>query len=509
MYTHMSPPAKSGCRADLYDVAPIFCVSCERYMDRKAFLPIKITDKVDQPRICKPCLKNGPSWRTGPEIADAVARLCDNLLPRALKDTNVVVANIAGTGIAQQSSFYGDTDQYPAGNALSRSSAYSSTAAMPNSSWLLGFSSPVFFHRITLVNRSRCKDRLRDITVSISTADGKQVWKSEVLNPGNELGSPDHIVVPVTSACAIGTVLVVSRAPDPDLIGCASENGNDDDRFVLSLRQVIVNAVEPAQLFAKARAIARDEGLARNGSSVDLGLIENLASGSSPLAALAKLVELAHLPPSQMELASPELRREAEAALAGEDSFAKVLSPFKARMTALASELKERETRLACLDAAIEDRLADVWLADSAIIDVSFVDRSGAVVATLAIPASETFTSLYTLYFGHMAPETRGWAEYADAGRGVQLSSYPMLLAVPPQPSGRCLLHSAATASEKGKDESAANERVPLQWDSALATLFPHHVARLGIEFVHLDVDDENAFCVVACRRASPLPSSL
>ena len=62
--------------------------------------------------------------------------------------------------------------------------------------WEVAFGGEVPIVTVYLYNRRDCcADRLRDITVNILLSDGQTNWTSPVLNPNNELGSPEFLQV--------------------------------------------------------------------------------------------------------------------------------------------------------------------------------------------------------------------------------------------------------------------------------------------------------------------------
>jgi len=114
------------------------------------------------------------------------------------------------------------------------------------SAWWVDLGAVVEVRRVVLRNRtSCCQSRLRDITVELLAPDGQTVaWRSDLLNPENQLGSPAAIEVDLF-ALNVGPVpsriVRVVRTPDPDLSG---GGGNEDEDNVLSLGEVEVYGVD-------------------------------------------------------------------------------------------------------------------------------------------------------------------------------------------------------------------------------------------------------------------------
>ena len=107
------------------------------------------------------------------------------------------------------------------------------------------------FSEITIVNRTRAQDRLRDITVQVVNftgnvntdfTGGTVVYTSELLNPANALNGPSEIVVDVGSAT--GNMIRVRRTPE-------SETGNN--ARTLSINEMFAEGPEPIESFGSTR----------------------------------------------------------------------------------------------------------------------------------------------------------------------------------------------------------------------------------------------------------------
>ena len=151
-----------------------------------------------------------------------------------------VQSNIASTGTASQSSNY-RTNKFLASTAIdgnlnnfTHTAADNSANASP-ATWTLTFDQNNLISEVELINRSGFGGRLRDITVSVLTESGGVVYSTDLLNPENELNSPDTILVTLATP-VLGRSIVVTRLPDPDLSGSVS----DIDVSVLSLAEVNV-----------------------------------------------------------------------------------------------------------------------------------------------------------------------------------------------------------------------------------------------------------------------------
>jgi hypothetical protein len=98
---------------------------------------------------------------------------------------------------------------------------------------------------VVLYNRtSCCGSRLRDIVVSVFDAAGGLLYRSELLNPENALGTypngPPNIRVDLQfegPGVVLGKMVRVERVADPDLSGSGGQ-GNVDEANVLSLGEV-------------------------------------------------------------------------------------------------------------------------------------------------------------------------------------------------------------------------------------------------------------------------------
>ncbi len=178
--------------------------------------------------------------------------------------------NLARAGKASQST---DGFGFPADLALDGDPAsFTHTAGDDNNStWSVDLGKVYELSRIVLRNRtSCCQTRLRDLTVSLIGADGTtEVWRSELLNPENELGSPASLVLDFAELnidAPVARIVRIQRTPDPDLSG-SSGQGNADEDSVLSLGEVEVYGVSNLSFAALLRADLTDAMRGRNPSA--------------------------------------------------------------------------------------------------------------------------------------------------------------------------------------------------------------------------------------------------
>jgi len=124
--------------------------------------------------------------------------------------------------------------------------------------WQVTLTNEMAIFSVVLHNRtSCCGSRLRDITIEIiSTNTGVRVtnYTSALLNPENAgftyPNGPSFLsnnLVALTGGPVSGRIVLVRRAPDPDLSGSGGQ-GNADEPAVLSLGEVVVNASAAAGL---------------------------------------------------------------------------------------------------------------------------------------------------------------------------------------------------------------------------------------------------------------------
>lgn len=197
--------------------------------------------------------------------------------------------NIAPLGSPSQSSTW--SSETVAGRAIDgRLSGFTATGGKDVApSWRLDLPQSRPLSQISLFNRlgpceatGDCRTRLRDITVSVLDDAGTPVWTSALLNPENELASPDRLHIDLTDLAGTavrGRSIVVRREPDPDLSGSAGLGG-EAERRVLSLTEVLVE--EGALNLALHRPASQSStaGGAVASRAVDGGLGAELAGGS-------------------------------------------------------------------------------------------------------------------------------------------------------------------------------------------------------------------------------------
>ncbi|AKJ27495.1 discoidin domain-containing protein [Caldimonas brevitalea] len=159
------------------------------------------------------------------------------------------VRNIAALGTATQSSDRGIASAAAAA-IDGKASTFTHTAfEQANPWWKLTFPSTRRIASINLFNRpgpctstNDCRTRLRDITVSVLDAAGQPVWTSQLLNPENQLASPDRLNVDIMQlhgSAVEGRSVLVRRTSDPDLSGSGGGGGTPEGN-VLSLVEVQV-----------------------------------------------------------------------------------------------------------------------------------------------------------------------------------------------------------------------------------------------------------------------------
>ena len=155
--------------------------------------------------------------------------------------------NVAKSGTATQSSRQSEAYKGKDGLLTNFTHTNSSNA---NPWWQLTFPEPRSISSVSLFNRhgtcsgtGDCRTRLRDVTVSVLDETGAAVWNSELLNPENELDSPDRLLVDITQQLGTavkGKSIKVTRKSDPDLSGTAGAGGTDE-KNVLSMAEVEVH----------------------------------------------------------------------------------------------------------------------------------------------------------------------------------------------------------------------------------------------------------------------------
>lgn len=123
-------------------------------------------------------------------------------------------------------------------------------AALP-ATWEVNLGTNAWIEEIIVYNRNDgcCGSRLRDITISVLSLDGKTtIIASSPLNPDNILGDrttngPAFLSLNLTQllgTAVYGGRVRVSRTPDPDLSGSGGK-GTADEADTLSLSEVVVN----------------------------------------------------------------------------------------------------------------------------------------------------------------------------------------------------------------------------------------------------------------------------
>lgn len=173
------------------------------------------------------------------------------------------LVNIAPAGTATQTSNYPCCGGFPAELAIDLLLGnFTATAPDdPAPTWEVELPESHDIRTIIVRNRGDgcCPERLRDITVSILSAAGGAVeYTTDLLNPGNVLGSPPNLeidLVALTGAGVDGRVVTVARTPD------LGEGG--DGGFVMSLGEVevlVADAAEPLLIRTQPRGGRREIG---------------------------------------------------------------------------------------------------------------------------------------------------------------------------------------------------------------------------------------------------------
>ncbi len=185
------------------------------------------------------------------------------------------VVNVAPLGKATQSSNYQDT-RFTANLAIDGdlNNFTHTKTGQTNPSWSLELDQSYSIHSIILNNRiGCCGGRLRDITVYVLDASGKQVmFKSHFLNRHNREAAPNRLVIDLialTGAPVTGRQVKIVRSSDPLLLG-SNGGGNVGEANVLSLAEVQVFAsrlVVPATQACAAKQNVAQLGAATQSST--------------------------------------------------------------------------------------------------------------------------------------------------------------------------------------------------------------------------------------------------
>ena len=152
--------------------------------------------------------------------------------------------NIAIQGRAQQSTNY-RSRRYLAEEAIDgMADTFSHTLGNDDqAAWTIDFDGDKRIDQIILHNRENCcGNRLRDIEVEVRNSAGKDVYHSGLMNPENQLQSPDHLTINLPQAI-IGSRIKVKRIADSDFSGF-NPGSNQNDKNVLSLGEVEVQGCE-------------------------------------------------------------------------------------------------------------------------------------------------------------------------------------------------------------------------------------------------------------------------
>ncbi|MEM7097841.1 MAG: PQQ-dependent sugar dehydrogenase [Pseudomonadota bacterium] len=152
--------------------------------------------------------------------------------------------NLALAGDASQSSTLGET-RFPAANAIDgniNNFTHTNTGQAP-ASWEVELGDLMLVEEVVVHNRGNCcGSRLRDISIQVFSDESTVVYQSALLNPENELNSPDEITLDINALLGSGVVgnrIVVTRQSDDDLSGSGG-SGNADESDVLSMAEVQV-----------------------------------------------------------------------------------------------------------------------------------------------------------------------------------------------------------------------------------------------------------------------------
>ncbi len=184
------------------------------------------------------------SWTVTATVDDN--RFCRDEADDASRTLGFVVEgdtdNLAWQGIpTQTSTCYTD----PAYYAVDGDPAtFSHTCASDDeAAWEVDFGAVCTIDFIELQNRAGYESRLRDITILILDGDRNELFVSELLNPENELLNPPTLSIDFAEEMgesAVGQIVRIERAPDPDGSGSAGQGDANDDKTVLSLVEVVI-----------------------------------------------------------------------------------------------------------------------------------------------------------------------------------------------------------------------------------------------------------------------------
>lgn len=204
-----------------------------------------------------------PNWTQPVFIPDATWRTGSGL---GVGFDSTTAGPAAGTNLART----GRTDQSSAGFGFSPDAAidgdpdtFTHTATDDNqSTWSVDLGAAFELARIVIRNRtSCCQSRLRDLHVTLLGPDAQSVvWRSDLLNPENQLGSPASITLDFAELnldAPLARVVRIERIPDPDLSGSGGV-GNDDEDNVLSLGEVEVFGISGLSLAPALRTDLAD-----------------------------------------------------------------------------------------------------------------------------------------------------------------------------------------------------------------------------------------------------------
>ncbi|MBK1832507.1 discoidin domain-containing protein [Roseibacillus ishigakijimensis] len=112
-----------------------------------------------------------------------------------------------------------------------------------NPAWTIDFGEDMVFQATTIFNRvDCCPGRFRDLFVEVLASDDSVLFKSDILNPGNELNSPSSLSVDLMTlndgAPFVGQKLRISRVP-------LNEDPQTADGAVLSMSEVEIYGGSP------------------------------------------------------------------------------------------------------------------------------------------------------------------------------------------------------------------------------------------------------------------------
>ncbi len=103
---------------------------------------------------------------------------------------------------------------------------------------LLTFGTDRRVGRVVIHNRvDCCRERLRDIEVTVETEAGVPVWTSATLNASNVMNGPESLEVLVPSPGAVGRLIRIKRKTTGEVPAGTS---TDDNRLALTISKIDV-----------------------------------------------------------------------------------------------------------------------------------------------------------------------------------------------------------------------------------------------------------------------------